>query len=185
MSQLLLVRHCESSGQVPDAPLTEEGFLQASRLAEFLAPLEPDHVVSSPFLRAQQTIEPLATSLGLRVATEARLAERRLSGEPLDDWREQLRRSWQDLDHRPPGGETSREAQRRGREAFDEIAARGHRCAVLVSHGNLLGLVMKTIDPSFGYDHWQALTNPDVFRVRFFDGADPAIERLWLEPRDG
>jgi broad specificity phosphatase PhoE len=37
MSRLLLVRHCESSGPQPDAPLTERGLDQAVRLATFLA----------------------------------------------------------------------------------------------------------------------------------------------------
>ena len=34
--RLLLVRHCQASGQLPDDPLTEVGFEQAASLAEFL-----------------------------------------------------------------------------------------------------------------------------------------------------
>ena len=182
MTELLFVRHCESSGPHPDAPLTEEGFAQAARLADFLAPFEPDHIVSSPFRRALETIAPFATRSGLAVHSEPRIAERELSAEPLGDWLEQLRKTWEDFDYRAPGGETSREAQLRGRQAFDEIAAAGHRCVLLVSHGNLLGLLMNTIEPSFDHDRWRALTNPDVFRVRAkAAGSGYAIQRLWVE----
>ena len=183
MSELLLVRHCESSGQRPDAPLTEKGFEQARSLSEFLVSLEPDRIFCSPFRRARQTIAPFAARSGFPLHTEPRLSERELSAEPLDDWLEQLRKTWEDFDYRAPGGETSREAQRRGRQAFNEIAAAGHRCAILVSHGNLLGLLMNSIDPSFDFDRWGALTNPDVFRVRVqARGSGREIERLWVDP---
>ena len=100
MNELLLVRHCASSSQSPDAPLSEAGLQQAELLSDFLAPFSPDHIVSSPFRRALQTIAPLAERTGLAVRHEPRLAERELSGAPLDDWPEQLRRTWEDFDYR-------------------------------------------------------------------------------------
>jgi len=50
MPALLLVRHCESSGPEPDAPLTSRGRAQAARLARFLAEYSIDALVASPFL---------------------------------------------------------------------------------------------------------------------------------------
>jgi len=52
MSQLLLIRHCESSGQAPDAPLTEAGYEQAIELARLLAEEPIELILSSPFRRA-------------------------------------------------------------------------------------------------------------------------------------
>src|SRR5207245_4789289 len=57
---LYLVRHCRAAGQAPEAPLTAEGLAQAERLADVLAPLAPDRILSSPFRRAVQSVEPLA-----------------------------------------------------------------------------------------------------------------------------
>ena len=54
----------------------------------------------------------------------------------------------------------------------------GHRCPLLVSHGNLLGLLIHTIDPSFDHAAWGALTNPDVFAVRI-RGTRFSVERVW------
>lgn len=180
MNELLLVRHCASAGQDPNAPLSNEGFVQAARLAESLERFAVDHIASSPFRRALQTIAPFAAATGLRVDADVRLAERTLSAEPLDDWREQLRHTWLDFDYRAAGGETSREAQERGRSALEEVAAAGHRCAVIVSHGNLLGLILNSIDPGFDFDAWERLTNPDVFRLRAVDGSY-SVERVWRE----
>jgi 2,3-bisphosphoglycerate-dependent phosphoglycerate mutase len=78
MSRLLLIRHCESSGQAPNAALTPRGMEQANELARWLQLSHLiDHVISSPYLRALQTIEPFAAVAGLSVEQDARLAERR------------------------------------------------------------------------------------------------------------
>jgi 2,3-bisphosphoglycerate-dependent phosphoglycerate mutase len=180
VSEILLVRHCTSCGQEPDARLADAGLQQAVDLAEALARHAIDHVVSSPFRRALQTIAPFAVRAGLPVHEDVRLAERTLSAEPLDDWLEQLHRTWEDFDYRAPGGETSREAQLRGRAVVDEIAGAGHRCAVLVSHGNLIGLVLQSIDSRFDYEAWTRLTNPDLFRL-VPRGDSYSVERLWEE----
>jgi 2,3-bisphosphoglycerate-dependent phosphoglycerate mutase len=61
MSEILLMRHCESSGQAPAAALTERGRAQARSLAAFLAAHPVDHLISSPYLRARETIAPFAS----------------------------------------------------------------------------------------------------------------------------
>lgn len=52
--------------------------------------------MSSPYVRAQQSIVPLAQRLGLPVETEPRLVERVLSAAPLVHWREALRQTFAD-----------------------------------------------------------------------------------------
>jgi 2,3-bisphosphoglycerate-dependent phosphoglycerate mutase len=180
MSEILLVRHCESSGQEPGAPLTERGLRQAAALSRFLEAFPVDRIVCSPYRRALQSIAPFATQRRLRVEEDPRLAERRLAGEPLEDWRTALRRSWEDFDYRAPGGETSREAQARARDAIEEVAAAGE-CTLLVAHGNWIGLALNAFDPDFGFAQWEALTNPDVHRVVAAPGGW-RVERVW---RDG
>jgi len=50
MSRLLHVRHCASSGQHPEAPLTGAGLAQADALADHLAVHPIDRLVASTFL---------------------------------------------------------------------------------------------------------------------------------------
>lgn len=177
MTTLYLVRHCRATGQEPNAPLTPEGEAQADALADLLAPLGVERIVSSPFARALASIEPLARRIGLMVEPDERLVERVLCGEPRPDWREQLRASFDDLDLWLPGGESSRVAMARGRAAVDHAARPGAERVVVVTHGNLFALILRSFDSRVGFDKWAALANPDVFRVQF--GEPPATSRLW------
>jgi 2,3-bisphosphoglycerate-dependent phosphoglycerate mutase len=179
MLAALLVRHCESSGQAPDAPLTARGLAQAEALAHVLAQHPIDHVATSPYLRARQTVEPFAARAGLRLHVHDGLAERRLSPEPIEHWRDVVRRSFTDPEHRVPGGESGAETLARGWAALDAILRGGHRLSVVASHGQLLSLVLHSIDSSFGFAGWESLTNPDVFLLRAADSGSFRFERVW------
>jgi 2,3-bisphosphoglycerate-dependent phosphoglycerate mutase len=165
MSRLLLVRHCQSTGQQPDGELTLAGHVQAHALAEHLAAHPIDHLVSSTYRRAQATLAPFAARTGLELHLDERLVERRLSPAPIDGWREVVRRSFVDPDFRVPGGESGREVLERAWKALDAILARGHSLPAVASHGQLISLVLHHIDPSFGFAGWEALANPDVHLI--------------------
>src|SRR5258708_31797261 len=103
---ILLVRHCEASGQAPEAPLTAVGAEAAVALSDRLRALGVDSLYSSPFRRALETVSPYAEKHALTVAIDYRLAERRLAASPVDDSLELVRLSFDDLHQRAPGGES-------------------------------------------------------------------------------
>ena len=77
----VLVRHA-SAGDRDDwdgddrlRPLDARGRRQAEELVELLGPLEVRRVVSSPYARCIETVEPLAEARGLSVELDDRLAE--------------------------------------------------------------------------------------------------------------
>jgi len=177
--RLFLVRHCESTGQEASAPLTASGQAQAVLLADHLATAGVDLLVSSPYTRAQQSVVPLAQRLGLTVETDARLAERVLSTEPLEHWREALRQTFADLDLAWPGGESSRTAMARGRAVLDALWARPTRAPVVVTHGNLMALILCSFMPHLGFETWEDLSNPDVYCISV-QGGRVAISRTWI-----
>ena len=181
MRQLLLIRHCRSSGQDPDAALTEIGRKQAEVLAGFLSDYPIDRIVSSSYTRAQQSIEPFAAKVGLPIHLDHRLIERTLSGSPIDNWREVVRDSFGDMELRVPGGESAREVLDRGWAAITELLDGGHRFPIAITHGNLLSLILNSLVPTFGYDGWEALSNPDVFALKEADDGRLVFERLWSE----
>jgi 2,3-bisphosphoglycerate-dependent phosphoglycerate mutase len=166
-------------GPAPEAPLSERGREQAKRLADFLAAHPVDRVVSSPYLRARQTIEPFAARAGFEIGLDARLRERGVVHDPNAAWREIVRASFADLDHPAPGWESARDAVVRGRSALDAALDADDR-PVLVTHGQLMSLVLQTIDRGFGFDGWQALTNPDVYAVERTRGGEHRFERVWV-----
>ncbi len=175
---LYLVRHCEAAGQAPEAPLTEEGIRQSERLADILSEAGVERIISSPFLRARESVRPLSERLGVEVESDPRLAERVLCATPISDWKEKLRETFSDPDLRFEGGESSREATNRGVEAVEDALRSGISPTALVSHGNLTALILRYFDPRFGFEEWQALSNPDAFRIT--TSAKPVrIARLW------
>lgn len=176
---MLLIRHCQSSGQDPAAALTDIGRKQAEALAEFLSDYPIDLIVSSSYTRARQSIEPFAASVGLPVHLDHRLIERTLSGSPLANWREVVRDSFGDLELRAPGGESAREVLDRGWAAITALIDGEHQFPIAVTHGNLLSLILNSLDPDFGYAGWESLSNPDVFALRETSDEHLVFERVW------
>ena len=179
VARLLLIRHCQSSGQARDAALTEAGVRQAEALADFLSRFPVDRVAASPYRRAQQTIAPFAARAGLPVHADDRLVEQRLAAGPVDRWRDAVRASCGDAEFRLPGGESARDVLDRGWPALEELLEGRHRLPVAVTHGKFLSVILNSVDGHFGYDEWQALSNPDVYALG--DGPDGGLryERVW------
>lgn len=180
IQNLYIVRHCKAEGQAPDAKLTELGRQQAGKLADFLADKEIDYIVSSPYERAYRTIAPLAERLGIGVVLDDRLTERVLSGKNNADWRDMLRNTYEDLDLCYEGGESSSTAMSRAVSVVKEVVSGGYRNAVVVSHGNLISLLLKHFDSRVGFGEWEALSNPDVYQVSFVED-QPDLYRIWPE----
>ncbi|MEA5600890.1 histidine phosphatase family protein, partial [Nostoc sp. UHCC 0252] len=136
LKTLYIVRHCQAVGQEPNAPLTSEGNLQAIALADLLFGLGIERVISSPFIRAYQSIVPLAERLNLSIEIDNRLIERVLCATPLNDWRERLAESFTNLDLYLDGGESSRIAMVRGIAVIDEVLQQETNTIAIVTHGN-------------------------------------------------
>src|SRR5690625_7897252 len=79
--RIYIVRHCETQGQSPTSPLTEKGHQQAKHLVAFFDNVNIDHIISSPFLRAKQSVEPLSKERHIDIEIDERLQERQLRSE--------------------------------------------------------------------------------------------------------
>lgn len=77
----VLLRHASAGDRDrwPEAdhrrPLDRRGRLQAAALVEILRPLGVSRVVSSPYARCVETVQPLAAALEVPVEPDHRLAE--------------------------------------------------------------------------------------------------------------
>lgn len=179
MKTIYLVRHCLASGQAIDAPLTEEGLEQAKELAAYFSGKSIDRIVSSSYTRAKQSVVPLSENLSLEIEEDERLSERVLTDSRIDNWQARLRESYEDIDLCLQGGESSRDAMNRGYAVIEEILESDSENIVVTSHGGLSTSLLKYFDDSYGYDTWEAMTNPDVYRLTFEDCRLQELIRVW------
>jgi 2,3-bisphosphoglycerate-dependent phosphoglycerate mutase len=165
MKELFLIRHSSAESQDAEVPLTDAGILDSAVLANRLVGTSIERVVSSPYRRAVQTGTPISTALGVPLVTDARLIEMSLSSGPLVDWKDHLRKSFEQRDYSLPGGETADMAMNRSRAAVDDALQSVATTVAVVTHGRLLTLILKSFGIELGYDGWERLTNPDVFHL--------------------
>jgi probable phosphoglycerate mutase len=152
MGNLILVRHGESSGNrdrifAADPgvlPLTELGYAQARAAAHRISVLfDVSLVITSPFLRAQETARIIAEALEAPLAIEPGLYEREVGvyrGQSYDSLHQAADfladRPWA---WRPQGGESYEDVRARVAPILDRLA-REHidRDVVVVSHGGVM-----------------------------------------------
>jgi 8-oxo-dGTP diphosphatase len=78
---IYFVRHAKAGsrsawiGDDRDRPLVDNGWEQARELATRLSVLNPSVLWSSPYLRCQQTLQPLGELCGLDVVVDSRVEE--------------------------------------------------------------------------------------------------------------
>ncbi|MGT8904693.1 histidine phosphatase family protein [Bacillus safensis] len=138
-----------------------------------------NQIISSPYKRAIQTIEPLAHTKQLEIKIDQRLSERVLSSKPIDDWYEKLKLSFTDLHMTCEGGESSLEAMNRIVEALHEQIKLEKDYTLFVTHGNIMSLLLKHADPSIGFEEWKKLSNPDVYTLKYFSPDHIEAKRIW------
>jgi 2,3-bisphosphoglycerate-dependent phosphoglycerate mutase len=186
MTTVYFVRHAHSPwvpNREADRPLSEEGRDAAARIADLLAADPVDAVVSSPYARARQTVQPTAEQHGLDVEVDAGFRERQLTDGPVETLGETFESAvaavWEDWSFAWPDGESSFDAQRRGLDALDRVLSRHEDGAVVVgTHGQLLTTVLHYYDDRFDAAFWRdELTTPDVYEAEFDSDELLTIER--------
>lgn len=178
--KIYIVRHCEAQGQPTESQLTDKGYKQAIYLSEFFSNPKIDRIISSPFLRAIQSVEPISEETNIKIEIDERLSERTLSTTNLPDWLEKLKATFDDLELKFEGGESSKEAMNRIVNVVDEVFKSETENTIIVTHGNLMSLLLKNYDNSFDFDCWKNLSNPDVFLLSYTNN-EVNMERLWRE----
>ena len=189
---LYMVRHAESvyvHGQERTRELSANGWKAAARVAEMFADIEVHVMVSSPYARARQTIQRIAEEKGLEIAECEELAERRIIGPDLDaPWdvvKEAIRRSFDDKDFALEGGESTLRAQRRALPVILKLLEEHRGQSIVIgTHGNIMTIILNHFDERYGFEFWQAATQPDIYKLTFEGDRLERVDRLWRPERD-
>lgn len=185
-TSLYFVRHAESrfiEGQERERGLTEQGYLDAEKVAQLLHKEDVEVLYSSPYLRAVHTIQRLADLCGKSVFIEEDLCERTLSGPHVkhDDFYEAKRQLYDDIAFAFPGGESGIQAQKRAVNTIEKMLGehRGKK-VVIGTHGDIMTLIFQHYNPSYDFDFWKGTTMPDIYRMDL-DQADKMLQitRMW------
>jgi 2,3-bisphosphoglycerate-dependent phosphoglycerate mutase len=91
-TNIFFVRHAHSTYTPNELgrPLSERGFQDAQKVTEILKQEKINIILSSPYKRAVQTVEGIANFAGSNIVIEEDLKERKLAGNPVDDFVNQL-----------------------------------------------------------------------------------------------
>lgn len=193
-SNWFLVRHGETDWNKEnrilgdtDMPLNETGIEQAETTADFLKNKHVDLIVSSDLERARKTAEIIAKATGAEMILDKSLREIHcgiLEGMFIPEVNEKYG-GFLDRPYKELGGETLEEVEERAMEALrNHRKDYEHKNVVIVSHGALLGLVIKNIRKishaeSTGLD----IGNTEVVRLEIGEPCDSCGGDLYESPK--
>src|SRR5699024_2431635 len=100
------------------------------------------------------------------------------STKTLSDWLEKLKATFEDLNLKFDDGESSLEATERIVEVVMGIFNGHSENTIIVTHGNLISLLLHYYDRNFGFEEWRSMSNPDVFLLKK-DNNKVNYKRLW------
>jgi broad specificity phosphatase PhoE len=169
--RLYFVRHGESEANLLHEfsnsgfrhPLTLTGVAQARALASTLAGLPVEQIYSSPVMRAVQTSQILAETLGSPLEITEALREWNVgiyegTTDPVGwEAHHQVQEDWfvhHQYEHKMPGGESFLEIRDRFVPFIEGLVGNGpsDRTVVLVSHGGLYTAMLPAVLNNVDYD---------------------------------
>jgi broad specificity phosphatase PhoE len=159
MTVFYIVRHGKIEAVSGDAPLSQQGLIEAHATAHDMRAAPIRHVYTSPLRRAKETAVPIAALHGLAMTEEVRLRERAnwgdLSGQSLAEFVEMWERSTRDPAYIPPVGDSARQAGIRMDHLLRERAEHTpSEQMVMVTHGALITDFLAVALPLEQLEHW-------------------------------
>ena len=154
-------------------PLSSVGLQQAEELAERLVAYAPAVVLSSPQLRAVQTVMPAAEALGLTVITWPELREWESGLLPSADWETRYTYSWANPAFAHGDGESLDALTVRAGKALARMAAEYPDATVLVgSHGTILSRALIAAGHRADWEFCRTMPMPAIYEVTSSQAAD-------------
>ncbi len=175
MTQVYFIRHAEPNYRNHDdfnRELSPRGMEDRHLVTEFLMDKGIDAVLSSPYVRALETIRPFAEAARLPIVHVPDFRERKVDNVWIDDFDAFARNQWADFDYRLADGESLREVQERNVAALTRVLDdyAGQRVAI-GGHGTAISTVLNFCDAGFGYREFEGIRRLMPWAVRLdFDG---------------
>jgi len=181
-----MIRHAESPfiiGQERTRKLSNQGEIDAKKVTAIMNEKEIDLVVSSPYIRAIQTIEGIVDSKNIEVKVFEELRERQLKGAyklPEEEIKQAIKKSFEDIDFKLSGGESVRDVQNRAIPIIKDLLNTFEAKTIIIgTHGNVMTIILNYFNKEYGYDFWENTSKPDIYKLVFSKKKLQLVQRIW------
>ncbi len=144
MTTIYFVRHAHSI-YTPDEynrPLSEPRKLDSIKLIKAIETIDIQEMYASNYLRAYETIQPIALIKELKIQQKESLNERVLSAIPVNDFSSAMTKVWSDPSYTFEGGESNISAQNRVVPTIKSLLNRHSSDNIIIgTHGNILRFI--------------------------------------------
>ncbi|MGE7910616.1 histidine phosphatase family protein [Lysinibacillus xylanilyticus] len=183
---IYMIRHAESPfiiGQERTRKLSNQGEIDAKKVTAIMNEKEIDLVVSSPYIRAIQTIEGIVDSKNIEVKVFEELRERQLKGAyklPEEEIKQAIKKSFEDIDFKLSGGESVRDVQNRAVPIIKDLLNKFEKKTIIIgTHGNVMTIILNYFNKEYGYDFWENTSKPDIYKLVFSQKKLQLVQRIW------
>ncbi|PAV30877.1 histidine phosphatase family protein [Virgibacillus profundi] len=183
---IYMIRHAKSPfvfGQERTRKLSLQGETDSKKVADLMSQKEIDVIVSSPYIRAIQTIEDIAEDKDLEIKIFEELKERQLKGAyklPEEEIQQAIKKSYEDIDYYLSGGESIRDVQNRSLPVIKNLLTKYEGKTIIIgTHGNIMTIIMNYFNSGYGYDFWKSTTKPDIYKLIFLNQELQDVQRIW------
>lgn len=170
-TEIYFVRHAHSIFSLENEEtreLSEKGWEDAEKITEILVKEDIDHIVSSSYVRAIQTVEGLSKHIHKKIEVDTRFRERDLAARDyhFDNHLEAVKYVFDHPEFKYPGGESNKEVQERGISGLRDLVStyKGKRVAIGI-HGNIMTCTLSYFDEKYDVDFWHKTTKPDIYKL--------------------
>jgi 2,3-bisphosphoglycerate-dependent phosphoglycerate mutase len=159
-----------------ERPLTLKGKEDSKLVTDYLRDKGIHVVLSSPYLRAVETVKDFADSFGCTIITVDDFRERKVDGVWIEDFNRFTEQQWSDFDYKLSDGECLREVQVRNTDALMRVLKDyRNKNIVIGSHGTSLSTIINYFEPSFGFNDFQRIRTIMPWIVKFTFQGDELV----------
>lgn len=186
MTTIYFVRHAEPDYNNHDdffRPLTDKGLKDRIKVTNYLLDKEIDVVLSSPYVRAVDTVAHFAKNAGLNIETIDDFRERKIDSVWVENFKDFCKKQWSDFSFKLTDGETLNEVQKRNINALEGVLDKYKGKNIVVgSHGTALSTIINYYDNTFNYNNFAEIVGlmPWVVKFEFDDNRCISIEQIDL-----
>ncbi len=171
MTTVYFVRHAEPNYDNHDdfsRELSPKGLQSSKDLVNSFAGFQIDAFYSSPYLRAVDTIKPLADSRGRSIHLIPDFRGRKITDYWIEDFTGFTEKQWADFNYHLPGGESLSMVQERNIRALEPLLQTHPDQTILIgTHGTALSTIINYYKPDFQLADFQRIKHNFPWIVRF------------------